>query len=297
MVLGLALYPSAAFAQPGHGAEADQFFRQGVADMKADNCPEAIPKFLNSQQLDPSAGTLVNLATCYARLGRSASAYRSFRQAQDLAEREQSAELAERAARGLARLAPTLTKLVIVPPRDAVGLSLKLNGEPIAASDTALIPLDPGENTFEASMPGRDSWRHRLLATDRSATIVVEIPELVAVRVEPANWRPAAVIVGGVGVASIVAGSILALNAKATSNQASENCGEGTCNEQGTRALQDGLSKAMGATYLFALGGALSAGGVALWVLSPAQRAQRFAIEPWAPVQGSGWGLSLRGSL
>ena len=58
------------FAQAENTTEADLHFQRAVELMKADNCTEAVPEFLSSQKLDPSAATLVNLATCHARLGR-----------------------------------------------------------------------------------------------------------------------------------------------------------------------------------------------------------------------------------
>jgi hypothetical protein len=297
--LAFALLTRSAVAAPesGRAHEADQLFREGVEYMKADNCPEAVPKFLSSHQLDPSAGTLVNLATCYARLGRSASAYRTFRAAQAEAHTEGNAELGERAAKGISRLTPTLTKLMVVPPHDAAGLSLTLNGEPLAPEDSGAIPLDPGENNLEAVMPGRSSWRHRILATDHGATIVVEVPELAPVRVEhPADWRTGAVVVGGAGVATLVAGAILAVNAKATWNQSAEGCPD-RCNAAGNAYREDGLTRASVATYMFVGGGLLTAVGAGLWVASPAQRADRLAIAPWLALQGNALGLSVRGSL
>ena len=294
--LWLALHATPAWAD--RGADADQLFREGVEYMNLDNCPDAIPKFLSSQQIEGGAGTLLNLGTCYARLGRTASAYRSYRDARDAAQSEGDTDALALAEKGITRLAPTLTKLVIVPPHDAGSLSLKLNGQQLSLTDSAPVPLDPGENIIEATIPGRSPWRHRVIVTDRGSTIVVEVPDLAPVPTPeaPADWRPAGLIVGGVGLGAIVAGSILAISSKVSSNQAAGQCVADHCNKEGDELRRDALTKAEVSTWVVGFGALTTAAGVALWVTSPAQRAPRLAVTPWLSAHG-GAGLSLGGAL
>jgi hypothetical protein len=288
---------SATPARADHVAEADQLFRDGVELMRADNCPDAIPKFFNSAQLDRSAGALVNLATCYARLGRTASAYRAYRHGQDAAIEEGNPQLRDRAAQGMSRLEPVLSRLVIVPPRTTGPVSLRLNGEPLLLSDTDPVPLDPGDNTIEAAIPGRIAWRHRVVVTERGSTIVVQVPELpeLTPRVEPANWRTGAVVLGGAGLASIVLGSIMAVSAEVSEKQSAAGC-PGDCNAEGNSLREAALRKARVSTWLVGTGALLTGGGIALWVASPAQRSTA-TVSPWLGAQGGVLSLSLRGSL
>ena len=110
--------PSSAVTQPKTDASqpkesqgsADELFRQGVLLMKSDNCPEAIVQFQRSQELDPSGATLLNLATCYVRLGRTGSAWRAYRQAAEAAKSEGDDDLGERAFRAMSIIAPRLTQ-------------------------------------------------------------------------------------------------------------------------------------------------------------------------------------------
>src|SRR4051794_40964567 len=166
---GLSLLCASSWARAnddGRAAYAEHLFQEAVQFMRKDKCPEAIPKFLSSQQLDPSAATLLNLGTCYARLGRTAAAWRTYRQAATAAASEKNDELKEQAFKAISILSPATTKLRIVAPRDSAPMSLTLNGEPLAPDEVFPIPLDPGENIIEAVAPGRVSWRRSVNANE-----------------------------------------------------------------------------------------------------------------------------------
>src|SRR4029078_12457123 len=65
----------------GDAAAAQALFdqaRQLVSEVK---CSEACPKFEESQRLDPGSGTLLNLADCYERQGKLATAWTKFLEA------------------------------------------------------------------------------------------------------------------------------------------------------------------------------------------------------------------------
>ena len=54
---------------------AEALFEEGRRLVAAGSFVDACPKFADSQRLDPSPGTLLNLASCYEKLGRSATAW------------------------------------------------------------------------------------------------------------------------------------------------------------------------------------------------------------------------------
>jgi hypothetical protein len=268
----LPLSVSAAWAQANDkAAYADQLFDQGVALMKSDNCPAAIPEFLSSQQLDPSAATLVNLATCYARIGRKATAWKVYRQAATAAGVEGNDDLRARAFKAMSVLSPTLTKLKIVAPNRSTALSLKLNGQALNSYDDMPVPLDSGENIIEAVAPGHEPWRRSVTASERGATIVIEVPELrPASKPAPASeWRTAAVMVGGAGVAGIVVGAILGVSAKQTHDDSNVYCRAGRCTETGVELRDEAFRKATVSTLAVGIGAAAAATGVVLWLTSP----------------------------
>jgi serine/threonine-protein kinase len=307
--LSLLFAASPARAEDSRAAYADHLFREGLALMKQDKCVEAIPKFLSSQQIDESAGTLMNLATCYARVGRTAAAWRTYRQAATEAESEKADDLKAHAFQALSLLMTRVTKLRIIASRSAAPVSLTLNGEPLTVEEGFPIPLDPGENILEAVAPGRQPWRRSVNAAEIGATIVIEVPDLPAVpkqepRVEKAperdgssNLRIAAVLLGGAGLSGIVAGSILGLSAKHTYDQSSDDCRDDHCNARGHDLRADAIDKARIATYAVGLGSLVAAGGVVLWFAAPSRAKRTIEVGPWIPSQHGAWGLTLEGAL
>src|SRR3954468_3549725 len=59
-------------------ATAEALFRQGRQLMSEGKTAEACEKFGASERMDPSSGTLLNLADCDAKSGKSASAWAEF---------------------------------------------------------------------------------------------------------------------------------------------------------------------------------------------------------------------------
>src|SRR5882724_9354208 len=97
--------------------------------MAAGQTAEACPKYAESERLDPQLGTLLHLGECYAKLGKTASAWTSFKEAADLAaERKdrREAKIRER----ITDLEKTLSNLVImVDASEPAGLELRQDGE------------------------------------------------------------------------------------------------------------------------------------------------------------------------
>src|SRR5690606_11378411 len=93
------LLPRVASAQPSANekAAAEALFRQGTELSAEERFREACVKFEGSQRLDPALGTMLHLAECYDRIGKTASAWAMFTEAAAIArstnqpEREQIA--------------------------------------------------------------------------------------------------------------------------------------------------------------------------------------------------------------
>src|SRR3954465_9465866 len=84
-VFSIALNAGAQGKSGGNRAAAEALFNQGRDLMTAGKFVEACPKFEASQQLDPGLGTMLNLAECYEKTGRTASAWAEYREAIPLA--------------------------------------------------------------------------------------------------------------------------------------------------------------------------------------------------------------------
>lgn len=183
LVFAASLHSTPAAAQR---AEANFLFDEGRAAMARRDYAAAISRLEQSQQMDPAVGTLLNLAECYAILGRSASAWSAYRDAASLAATTRQLERERYAARKAQELEPQLPRLVVLikPPARVPGLTLTRNGVLLPeALWGAAIPVDPGAQHLEAKAPGYVTWKLDVDVTDAAASKQVEMPELTA---EPA---------------------------------------------------------------------------------------------------------------
>jgi tetratricopeptide (TPR) repeat protein len=279
---------------------AEYLFQEGVRLMREDHCSQAISKFQSSYRLDPTASSLMNLGTCYARLGRTATAWRTYRKAAAAADDEKDEELKEQAFKAITLLTPTLTNLRIVTPPGSAQLSLTLNGERLTAEEETSIPLDPGENIIEATAPGRTPWRRRVSSSDLGATIVIEVPELPPGpgKQEPSpNWRAAALVTGGVGVSAIVAGLLFGASAQSAYRDSQANCAASYCNHEGHLLRSQAIERANIATYTVGLGALAAGAGVILWFVAPSRTSSGVGISPWLSPSANAIGATASGRL
>src|SRR5204863_2674176 len=108
--LVLLSWAGAAGAQSRDAAGAEWLFREGRALMKQGDLTAACPKLAESLRFDPAVGTLMNLAECEERQGRTASAWQRWGSAADQLpsrdrRRETALERARTLEKSLARLA------------------------------------------------------------------------------------------------------------------------------------------------------------------------------------------------
>ncbi|HEY3593969.1 MAG TPA: cadherin-like beta sandwich domain-containing protein [Polyangiaceae bacterium] len=276
-------------------AEAENAFHEGVRLMKGDDCLHALPKFKESQELHPRAATLLNAATCYARVGRAGTAWKTFQEAGELAAGEGRPDLQEKSLRGMSKVTPAVTQLTLVVAPSSEPLSITVNGQR-TANDGHPVPLDPGENVIEASAPRRETWRRALYVNEGGGFVSVEIPELPLVR-EPvkaatpsaSNWRPLALTIGGVGLAGIIAGSILGVSALSSADEMSANCNGDLCNARGVSAHDASLRKAEWSTFAIGFGTLLTATGAFLWFTSPGRNDPTVGIAVSRESVGVSW--------
>ncbi|MEQ9317575.1 MAG: hypothetical protein RIF41_00390, partial [Polyangiaceae bacterium] len=70
IALGLSLVTAPSLAD----TEAESLFQQALTDMRAADFVSACPKLARSQELEAKSGTLISLAFCHEKLGRTATA-------------------------------------------------------------------------------------------------------------------------------------------------------------------------------------------------------------------------------
>ena len=170
-----------AWAQQGaEKAMAEQLFEAGRTLTKRGKHAEACPKFEASFALEPALGTQLNLARCYERLGKLASAWGHYREAAGRAKQAGQSQR-ERAARSFAAaLEPRLPRLVIRVPEGSVVAGLEVSRDGTAVSRALFdneIYVDPGEHQVSAVAPGRERFTVKVTARVGKQA-VVEIPVL-----------------------------------------------------------------------------------------------------------------------
>jgi hypothetical protein len=214
-------------------AAAQALFEEAQRAVSADDFERACPKFKASYELDPAGGTLLNLADCLEKQGRTASAWSAFKDALVVAQRDGRSERVEYAQQHIRALEPKLSYLTVeVPASSSTGqLSVQVDGTPLAAAawGTAL-PVDPGEHQLQAEAPGFEPFEQKLTIGGAGTREVFALP---ALRAQGSEAKPAvaseapvmadaeprhpartwAWVTGAVGVAALGVGSYFGVKA------------------------------------------------------------------------------------
>jgi hypothetical protein len=297
----------------GREAAAQALFDEAVKLMEARRYPAA------SQKLDPAAGTLLDLGTCYEKNRQTASAWATFVEAAAVAEKGGHPDWAARARERVAALEPLLARVTVVVPPDSTAEGLVVERDSLrvdAGSYGSAIPVDPGQYTFTASAPGKRRGWSTTVTVEAGGHATVTIPELenepppplsppVAALARPPFWSPgrvAGATVGVAGVVGLVVGSILGVQAKSDYDEArTSDCpGGGTrCTPAGIALGQSATSLATGSTVSFIVAGVALGTGISLLALGGPHHAAS-AQQGWlraAPLVGlrSG-GVGLEGA-
>ena len=296
-------------------------FQQAVELMKSDHCGDAIPLLQESQRQDPASGTLANLASCYVRLGRTGSAYLTYKKAARAAILEKKLDLQKSADDAAAILLPKLTQLRVVPLGSGEMPEIRINGQPVEDVRSP-IPLDQGENIIEATAPGREPWRRILSAPGQGALMVIEVPDLRSApelhsqnsretmtrTPRPFNdtnkrleLRPYALVAAGVGVVGLAVGTVLAFDARSKQDDSNRYCDGKYCTQPGFDLREKAQDRAEFATWSVAVGLVSLGTAATLWFLSDRKSSETPGINvinvaAWTPSKQS-VGVTLEGRL
>jgi hypothetical protein len=224
--------PGPCFAEPElePRARATELFEEAKVYLKQNRFEEACPRFAESYTLDPKLGAQMNMARCYEIIGRTATAWSTWRAVADTAglrklltnnESERKFE-AEREAFARSRIEWLSDHLAYVTVRvagDVAALEVRLDGQVLPpARWGARMPLDPGVHAVVAESPGRVPWSTEFQVGGEERRVDVSVPALapvvpprdvaapppaVANRTAMTEWRWAAVAAAGLaGVAT-----------------------------------------------------------------------------------------------
>jgi hypothetical protein len=158
---------------------AEVLFEDGRRLAASGNYVDACPKFADSEKLDPSASTLLNLANCLEKVGRTATAWATFKEAGSLASAAGRAEYVTTADRHANALFPKLARLVVNVPHAVDGTVVKRDGALLEHSEWgSAIPIDAGPHVLVATAPGYVSWVSTVEIAQDGLEVTVEVPRL-----------------------------------------------------------------------------------------------------------------------
>jgi hypothetical protein len=308
-------------ALAGDKALAETLFIQGRKLMEAERYAEACPKLEASNREDASAGTMLNLAICYEKLGRSASAWALYKETIVRAKTEGRSQHADAAESSRARLEPTLSKLTIVAthPR-AEGLVVRRSGVTLGSEALGVpIAVDPGEHTIEATAPGYEGFKTTVtLAAAEQKT--VQIPTLAKAPEEATPVRDTSAppssdqraggsktlgyVLVGAGAAVTGVGLVFGYLASQQASDAEDDptlCPSKRCTPAGLEEIDAAETKALVSTIGVGVG-LLAVGAGVYFLVSPPHGSERAGHASKSarvvPLVGpTGGGLSVEGSF
>lgn len=322
-VLSLGLVAPAAHAQEAETAPvspARQAFAEGRKLAAAGNYAEACPKFEESLRLEVGVGTQFNLADCWERTGRAASAQALFlgaaASAKAAGQTDREQVLRDRAA----ALEPRLTRLVIEVSSTDPRLIVKRGELPLESSTWGkAVAVDPGKYVISAKAPGKRPWQTTVDLTAGKPVVTVQVPELEAAEEKPVaapkplakapaaaaptpppspdrgssvNYR--ALSVAGIGVVAVGFGAYMGLKYLSANNDAKDICPSGVqCTikqiQDHDQAVDDARSARTWSYGGFGVGALALLGAGTLWYFQRPESTSRasFRATPVVTADGS----------
>lgn len=282
--------------------------------MKQNSFADACPKLEESERLDPAVGTLLYLGECYERIGKTASAWATFREASSLASTSNQPDRARIAAGRAQELEPKLSRLSIELAPDVsriAGVVVKRGSQKIEPSLYGTpLPVDPGDYRVEVSAPGYEVWSTPIKVEAGGASASVRVPGLVkapesakpvsdtpADKAKSAPMAPLAprkadeglttqqtlgLVVGAVGLVGVGLGSYFGIRAIKRNSDADTYCSEAKlCQDQKGVDLSDkARNDATAANIAFAAGAVLIGTGTVLYLTGGRGDSDRVALVP-----------------
>jgi len=301
---------------------AQSLFDQSKVLMESGRYKEACPKLEESQRLDPSGGTLLNLALCREHEGKVATAWSDFKEALSYAHRDGREDRVRAAQEHIAALESELPWLTIDVADAVDGEAVLLDGSPIGKPVwSAPVAVDPGVHQLNATASGYMPWSDKL-SIKVGARLTVTVPRLerpVSRRVEqnvhashsthltgeseePRARSASALgwIVGGTGLAAVGVGSYFGLRAIAKRKDSDQQCPKDTCSDYGVALNDQAKTAAWVSNVSFGVGLVGIAVGTYLIWLTPASTPDRTGKAPRIPTldfgaTSSGGQISMRG--
>lgn len=325
-ILAAAALPGVARAEPtpADQALAAALFDDGRKLLTEGKIDEACTKLGRSYELEAVLGTLLNLAVCHDKQGKTATAWAEFNSAADLADKARDSARKRFALEQVKATGARLSRLTVRAPALPGGASVKLDGRDLgpALLGTA-VPLDPGDHRIEVTAPGKRTFAVTVKVDAGPAQRTLDVPPLddqatappvieppPANTVSPANTAltpppveagggrstprlAAGIAVGGAGLVGVVVGAVFGVRTFQKKGEIGSNCTDsGDCNSAGVALQEDAHRSATASTVAFAVGLVAVTAGVVLVATSGTSGKPRASA--WIAPAPAGFAAGLR---
>jgi hypothetical protein len=304
-------------ATQGDRSIAESLFQEGKKLMGEGKYADACPKLMESQRIDPGAGTLTALALCHRGAGKTATAWGEFKEVVSLARRDGRADREQVALENIGELEPKLSHLRVTVDREAEAQHVEVRIDESVVTHAAFgqaLPVDPGvhhvvvtaagKKPFEASVTiglERDEQTVKVgrLEEDTRASGAMgdrgQAPEEASRGMS--TQRLVGYVVGAAGVVGVGIGMGFGLKAISKSSTSDKLCPGAPClDPAAVTASQEAHSAATVSNVAIGVGAAAIIGGVVLILTSPSAAAAP-ASAGRAKLGVSPTGLSLSGTF
>jgi len=303
-------------------ATAEALFREGRRLLDEGHYDAACTKLAESQAQDAASGTLINLALCYEKQGKLASAWAEYRAAAAHARSDGRPDRVASAERSATAIEPRVPYLVIHAIDVTPGTELTWGTNRLGAGAFgSKIPIDPGSYVIAVTAPGYRTWTTPVAITEGEVR-TLELPALERLPPPPIPTPPAtaaapakateparpaapppsgnaartwALVLGGTGVVALGVGTAYGVSSLSAYSDAEQACpSHHGCSDAAMGARDDAQSRAWVANVAFGVGLAATTAGVWLWLSAPSS-APKVSLHVVPLAKGAG--LSLAGAL
>lgn len=303
---------------PAAAQDALALFQQGRALVGQKRWAEACPLFAEAHRIDRGAvGIVLNLADCQKEVGKLASAWSAYKEAEFLCRKANDPERERYAHEHVVALEPKLAKLKITG-LPTPGVTVTRDDQEVGKGALGVeLPVDTGEHTVRVTAPGYKPWTTTVKIPTDGLSIAIDVPALEQDESAhaaaggpgggaPFAWtaqRGAGLGAMILGVAGLGVGGALGGVAMSRYNASKEGCVPGHPDVCPAAQVSDrnGVAKlADASTGALIAGGVVAAAGVVVFLTGGPRAKSKMGALPRveaAPLAGVGTaGMTLRGA-
>ncbi len=303
--LGSVLTASPARANGEDRALALDLFAEGRALFKSGDYAAALTRFEAAGNVMRTFGILLNIAECQEKLGRTASAWATWREARAVASEGRKAEDEAMAVDKEKALEPKLVRLTLIVPSsvDAPQLEIRRDGVVVPRAAWSGVPIDPGAHVIEERAPGRRPRKIDVFVRPDGAGTTVTMTALEADPSAPRRamrpdtgsaQRAAGWLLAGFGLAATGAGIAIAVAGQGKHDEAVATDLNGNMFLAQSEEASANTMKLAGYATLGGGGAFLVSGGILLLTLRSSSSSNGSAVflAPWLSPASKGCSLS-----